>query len=368
VANIASHTVLDARTLQVNLHNATWAMKYMLNFPIIPFEYYRHVPMGNLTAARNMHPLGNGPFRFLSYEAAGSLELVASEHAAGGSPNLSRVSAMILREMDGARYAFEQGLTDVLAATPYDWGRYSAMGKNRAAEVLTGHFDFIGFNARSPLFASFETRSAMAHSLDLETVLRRYYSQADAAISPINPDSWLAAEGLREHRFDPDLAAAYFAQLEEIPEITIIVNAANPEGVGTATILAEGLEGAGVYVILEILPFADFTQRVDMADFDIMVGGIMAPAAPDFAFLYAILGYASEELNLALSMMRFALSESALIQAAEVAQHYVTENLPIIGVAFRREVLYTAGHVHGNVEISSNDIFVNVGDWFIYRP
>ena len=365
VENVVSHAVLDSRTLQINLHYPMWAMKYMLNFPIIPAEYYRHVPMTNLTAARNMHPLGNGPFRFLSYEAAGSLELIANEFAAGGTPYISQVTAMVLRDISGARYAFEQGLTDVLASSPYDWGRYSVLGKTRAAEVLTGQFDFVGFNARRPLFAHYGARLAVSHSFDLEAVLQRYFVQSDAANAPINPESWLAAYDLREPYFNPALAVAYFVQLEEVPQITIIVNVANPEGVGTATILAEGLERAGAYVNLEILPFAAFVSRVDTADFDIVVGGIMVPPVPHLGFLYSLLGYSSEELNLALAMMRHAPSEYALIHASGVVQRYVAENLPIMGVAFRRQVLYTTEHVRGTIEISSNDIFANVAEWFI---
>jgi peptide/nickel transport system substrate-binding protein len=370
VANIASHTVLDGRTLQINLHNPTWAMKYMLNFPIIPADYYRHVPMTNLRAARNMHPLGNGPFRFLSYDAAGSLELIANEHAPGGVPYISGATAMILRDIDGARYAFEQGLTDAFAAGPYHWGRYSAMGKNRAAEVLTGHFDFVGFNTRNPLFAVRDAREAVAQSFNLEAARQRYYTQSDAAIAPINPESWLAVDAynLRPHGYDPDRAAWYFAQLGETQEITIIVNAENPEGIGTANILAAGLAEAGVVVNLEVLPFADFSARAEARDFDMIVGGVEIGAAPDFAFIYAILGYSSEEFNLVLSMMRNAASEGALIQAAAAAQHHVADNLPLIGVAFRRQVLYTAGHVHGDIEISPMDIFANVGNWFIYSP
>jgi len=368
VANVVSHFALNDRTLQINLQNPMWAMKYMLNFPIIPAEYYRNVPMGDLSAPRNMHPLGNGPFRFLSYEAAGTLELIANEYAIGGAPYISGVSVMILREMDGARYAFEQGRTDALAASPYDWGRYSAMGKNRVAEMATGYFDFIGFNTQNPLFAQFGGRQAVAHSLDLQTVLQRYFNQSDAAMAPINPESWLAAYDLREPRFDPLLASAFFAHLDEVPHINIIVSSENPEGIGTATILAHGLEYIGAVIVLDILPFSDFSARVDASDFDIVVGGVLIPRAPDFSFLQTILGYSSDELALAQSMMRYALSEIALTQAAVVAQHYVTENLPIIGLAFRRQVLYTAGHVYGYAQVGSTDIFAEVSDWFIYNP
>ena len=368
VANIASHTVLDSRTLQINLRNPMWAMKYMLNFPIIPADYYRPVSMTNLRAARNMHPLGNGPFRFLSYEAAGSLELIANENAPGGAPYIGRVTAMILREADGARYAFEQGLTDISADEMHLWGRYGATGKKRAAHVLTNEFDFMGFNFNNPLFAEYSMRAAVAHSFDLDAIIHRYYAASDAAIAPISPDSWLAVEDLRRHPFDIRLAAMYFRGLEEIPQITIIVNEANMAGVSAAGVLADGLRAAGAVVSLETLAFSSFASRINEGNFDIMVGGISAFPPTDFGFLHELLGYSSEDFDLALSMKRYAISESALQQAAAGFQHYIAENIPIIGIGFRRQALYTTGHVFGDIEISANDIFANVNDWFIYQP
>jgi len=368
VENIVSHAVLDTRTIQINLQEPSWSMKYMLNFPIIPVDYYSGTSMTNLRAARNMHPLGNGPFRFLSYDAAGSLELISNENATGGMPYITRITAKVLREMDGTRYAFEQGFSDILVSSPYDWGRYSAMGKTRAADVLTGQFDFIGFNANSRVFSDSQARAAAAFSFDLQTVLQRYYAQADATIVPINPESWLAAYDLPEHQFNPGRAAAYFGGLEGVAHITIIVNEDNPEGVGTATILADGLTQAHARVTLDVLPFSDFLARVESSDFDIVVGGALMSPAPDFGFLQTILGYTSEEMSQTLWMMHFALSESSLTQATVLAQHYVAENLPIIGIAFRREVLYTAGHVHGNIQIGAGDVFANIGNWFIYHP
>jgi len=368
VANIASHSVLDNRTLQINLTSPMWAMKYMLNFPIIPAHYYSPVSMTNLRAARNMHPLGNGPFRFLSHEGAGSLELIANEHALGGTPYISSVTAMILRDAGGARYAFEQGLTDVLAADMHLWGRYGAMGKNRAAQILSNEFDFVGFNASSPLFAHYGARAAVAHSFDMGAIIHRYYAASDAAIAPINPDSWLAAETLPEHPFNPHMAATFFRELDEIPQIAIIVSDTNTTGVSMATMLSEGLNAAGADATLEVLPFANFVSRVETSDFDIMVGGVSVFPPTYFGFLQTLLGYSSEELDSTLSMMRHAPSEAALQQAATSVQYYIAENLPIIGIGFRRQVLYTTSPIHGDIEISAADIFTNISNWFIYHP
>jgi len=315
VANIASHMALDGRTLQINLHSPMWAMKYMLAFPIIPADYYRPVSMTNLRAARNMHPLGNGPFRFFEHELASHLKLMANEDAPGGRPYIGTIMAIFLRDMDGAGYAFERGLTHVLLAGAEDWGRFGAMGKTRAAEILTNDFDFIGFNFRNPLFADYETRAA--------------------------------------------IAASDFVLAEDV-EISIIVNAANVKGVSMANSLT--------FAAVEALPFDAFISRVNAGDFDIVVGGIATGPAPNFDFLYNILGYSSEELDLLLSMKRHAPSDTAFHQAMADIRQYITDNLLLIDLGFRRQVLYTAGHVHGDIRISPNSIFENIRDWHLSSP
>ncbi|MCL2397362.1 MAG: ABC transporter substrate-binding protein, partial [Defluviitaleaceae bacterium] len=184
VANIVSHSVIDNRTLQITLRNPSWATKYMLAFPIISAEYYRPVSMANLAAARNMHPMGNGSFRFHSLEPADRLELIANHDAPGGRPYIDRITAIILRDMDGGQiHAFEQGIIDVLMTSPTDWGRYAARGKNRVGEISGGSFSFFGFNFNRTIFADHSLRSAIAHAFDLDTVLRRYYDHIDAAIA-----------------------------------------------------------------------------------------------------------------------------------------------------------------------------------------
>ena len=392
VANIASHSIIDARSIQINLHSTTWAAKYMLAFPIIPAEYYRPVSMTNLSAARNMHPMGNGPFRFYSYELAEHLVLFSNHTAPGGRPFIQRVNAIVMRDIDDDRvHAFEQGVVDVLLSGPGDWGRYAARGKNRAGDFVGGEFDFIGFNFNRTLFADYEVRAAIAHSFDAEYILRRYYEPQDGTVAPINPVSWLAADGLATRGFDIPAAQQLFAQLgflpgpggvlerrlsENLPAVRlsmgILVNEENAVGVATANVLSEGLRAAGAQATVTALPFEQFTQRISAGDFDIVVGGINLENPPNLNFLSSqysvgspVFGYRSEELDMFVSMMNRAASESSFHQAATALQHYVADNLPLLGVAFRRQVLYTSGRVGGDVQVRTNDIFANVNSWYL---
>lgn len=394
-ASISSHSVIDSRSILINLNSSNWSAKYALAFPIIPADYYRTTSMTNLRAARNMHPLGNGPFRFHSYEEASRLELIINHAAIGGRPYIQRVTAIVLRDMEAsAAHAFEQGIVDVFAGSPAYWGRFSALGKNRVAEAISGDFDFIGFNFNRGIFADFEIRAAVAHSFDAEAILQRYFNQNNAALAPVHPQSWLAVGGLASYAFNTNRAEELFMQagfshgvdgflerqLSEIlpPQrllITILVNSYNPIGLSIADTLSQGLSDAGVDTNLVSLPFFQFIQRVEAGDFDIIVGGLSLSGPPNFGFLSAksqrdslaesIFGHSSEQLDLILSMINYAPAETAYRQAVGALQQYIADNLPFIGVAFRQNALYTTGRVHGDFQPIVNNILADIANWFL---
>ena len=396
VANFASLSIIDTNSIQINLHHPTWAAIYDLAFPIISATYHQGVNMRNLASPHNMHPVGNGPFRFHSYELATSLELIVNHAAVGGRPYIQRVTAVVMRDLDGGdrRHAFEQGLTDILLGEPALWGRYAADGRNRAAEIVSNNFDFISFNLNRSILADFNIRAAIAYSFDVDAVLRRYFTLADGAIAPVNPASWLNASNVAAFDFNLERAAEILAGLgfsrcaegflerrlsEVLPPIRlsmdIVVNSDNTIGMSIANTLRNGLNEIGVDVYVAALPFRKFAERVSAGDFDLAVGGMTLATPPNLHFLAsdaevdsvtrALFGYNSEELDALLYEKTNTLSEAEFRVATQAVQQYIADNLLMLGVGFHRQVLYTAGHIHGDVELRHGDIFANISGWFI---
>ena len=386
---IASHSIQNNRNIQLNFNSPMWHMKYMLNFPVIPADYYRTSTMSDIRSARNMHPLGNGPFRFHSYELANSLTLIPNQNAPAGRPFISKITALVMRDELGETYAFEQGIVDVSVGSPSDFGRHSANGKNRASQFNVNDFDFIGFNFRRTIFADIAIREAIAHSFDYNEAINRYFDYDLVAQAPINPASWLFEDDLLKYSYEPEKAAEIFASLgftkgadgffervisEILPPLrlsmTIIVNQDNAQGMGISKILQSGLIEVGVDTTLEILPFDDFRTRLSLGDFDIMVGTLSFFSTPSSDFLHSgssnnMLRYNSSELDNIINSMFSASNEAIFEQAAINMQHYIADNLPILGVAFRRKMLFTSGFVHGNIIARQGHIFINANQWFI---
>jgi len=386
VLNIISHEILNEQSIIIHLNELQGYTKHILNFPIIPQAYYSQANMNNPSGPRNMHPLGNGPFRFLSYTQPRYIGLIASENAPGGTPNIMHVHINILRDYESEVFSFKRGLTDVLVSTPNYWGRYSAMGKNRAYDFLTNQFDFIGFNFNNDIFEDIYLRRAIAHLLDLQTILGRYYYLNDLAVAPISPSSYIFNNSIY-YNFEPDTAVELLEGIgfiigldgkrqkvlyEELPVVlafNIIVNKENTQRVGAAQILANSLENIGANVSLELLNFENFVNRVQNHEYDIFIGGVYLNTPLDLGFLHSqtsdIVNYTSHNLDLLLSLTLLTSNQNALLQTTSDLQHYIAYNLPIHGIAFKRQVLYTNSRVKGDIKAHGGDIFYNIQHWYI---
>jgi len=372
-APIAAHSVVDPRNLHVSLHTPMWAVMYYLNFPIIPAHYYTGVPMGNLTHARNMHPVGNGAFRFHSYVLAQRLELFANENAPGGMPYIDKVVATVLRDMDDTIHAFERGIIDVFVGELASWGRLRAAGLDLSGTIAGNEFDFVGFNHARTLFNEAEMRQVVAQARAI-----------GGNQLPIQSSSWLGAEM-------PSIPAVSFAQLgfelgeygilqrqlsPALPPIplgmTVIVNEENLRTVRVAEDLHANLSTQGVAVSLYILPADVFTARLNSGDFDIMVGTIELDSRPNFEFLRTgnrsagnLMGHSSADFDRLLDNMNLATNANAFADAAHAVFVYLTENLPIIGLGIHDTGFYTSPRLHGNLTPAGREIFIDVYSWFL---
>ncbi|MCL2236263.1 MAG: ABC transporter substrate-binding protein [Defluviitaleaceae bacterium] len=371
VAYIANHSMLDDHALHINLHYPMWQMKYLLDFPIIPREYYSPVPMTNLTHPRNMHPVGNGAFRFYDYALASHLELIPNTNAPGGRPHIDGVTALILRDMNDAPHAFEQGLIDILPANAADWGRLRAMGKNEGGIIPSTNLDFIGFNHNRTIFAEREVRLAVASALNWNSLMP---PGSDRAFAPLNPISWLAVdvEETPSATFADAgfvLGAGGFLQRQISPALPplqlafdIIVNAENHKVEAVAQSLADALVAEGVNATLHILAENEFQNRINTADFDLVVGTTTLQTRPNMDFT---MGYNSHYLSNLLHAANRAVTPTALSVAAADVQDYFAQNLPIIPITFRNRTLFAASHIGGNLSPSAHNIFHNAHTWRI---
>jgi len=371
VAAIASQSIIDTRTIHVNLYAPMWRMMYFLDFPIIPAHYYTGVSMTSLAHPRNMHPIGNGAFRFYAYTLASHMELFANDNAPAGRTYIDWVNVTVIRDAVDFGNAFERGITDAYIGQTAAFGRMRAAGHDAAGHMAASDFDFIGFNHGRTTFSELGMRQLVANAVS-------------GNVLPVHADSWLAydAPALPETSFyqlgfrvgeHGILERQLSVALPMMPLImSIIVNEDNLRTLPIARSLQAEFTAQGAAVNLYILPPAEFLARLEAGDFDIMLGTIELGLSPNMEFLRTgnrtggnLINHSSAEFDRILDGISLATNANAFSEAVLAAQLYLHENLPIIGLGFASETLYVSGRLHGNLAPAPNHKFFNIQSWFI---
>ncbi|MCL2352991.1 MAG: peptide ABC transporter substrate-binding protein [Firmicutes bacterium] len=376
VKNIAAWTVLSDRSVKLTFLSPLGGQFYMFDFPVIPARYYRDNPDAD------MNPLGDGLYQFESYTARKDMLLVRNENYFGPKPYISTVRFVLTPDRDTALDAFGRGLIDALPAGISDWGRF--LGRFRGAsagldEYDTLDFEFIGFNFENLYIRDKNVREAVCRCVDADAILNdTYLGRARRALAPVNPASWLYEGGARTYPFDLSAAKALMDKAYSGNPVSfrLLVNEENAERRQIASALAANLEQIGVGVDLQVLPFGEFTAKIQAKEFDLFVGGYRLSALPDLGFLFAsdagngegnVLSYSDSLTDALLKVTRSAAGDAAFKSDMGALQKRIASELPIISLVFRKSALVSGQNVHGEKKPEFFDVYGGIGEWFVER-
>lgn len=129
------------------------------------------------------HPIGSGPFRFISHE---NNELVLSAfREAHHNPLLDRV---VFIDVDRTRTsALREGILDHVITSPGEAQGLKGSGDYTLTRVPNLTLHFLGFNQEKPPFDDLRVRQAIAHGLDRNACEERTQGRIDAAKTVLPP-------------------------------------------------------------------------------------------------------------------------------------------------------------------------------------
>jgi len=381
VYGILSVVANSTRTITVTFRNDNVGGRYAYKFlfPVVPRHYYQ----GGFPRAQ-MNPLGSGPFKLYNHTLARDMMLVQNEYSFRDA-HIEQIHVIFTPDLMTDLNALSGGLISALKSGMSDFGSHSiSVGEFGITSVPTNNFDFIGFNFINPILADNRVRQAISHAIiSDDNIALAYMGQGIKTASPVNPLSYLYAEGLNYRTMDLDTARALLIEagfteidtgglgtivvgVHEPLSFRILVNEENVERVALANILRQNLENIGVLVDFMVLDFESYMSEVASRNFDLLFAGANLSLTPDLQFIFNNLSYNSTVLNGLLYNISSAQTSSCYKTALKNLQRYLNDELPIISVAFRNSVLVTAQNVHGEFEPQLNGLYSNIGRWFIY--
>ncbi len=155
------------------------------------------------------HPIGSGPFRFVSAETDRDVLIERNDDYWGGAAKLAQVRFAVVPDETTRALELRKGSGDVTinSLTPdtvFTLTRDPQLAVERAAGT---EVQYLGFNLRDPILKDVRVRQAIAYALDRRPMIEYLWrGQAEPARSILPPQSWAYNGDVPVYDHDPDKA------------------------------------------------------------------------------------------------------------------------------------------------------------------
>jgi len=222
------------------------------------------------------HPIGTGPFRFVSATTDEEIVLERNENYFGESPKIERLRMRIVPDAIVRALELRKGSADAVinSLTP-DMVVTLAKDRGLAAVQEPGTtMAYLAFNFEDPILAKREVRQALAYATDRATIIKYLLrGQARPAQSLLPPNHWAFDADVQQYDFDPGLAekmldAAGYPRGNDGVRLRLTLKTSTDEFTRlTSAAIADQWKRVGVNLELRPLEFATFYMDITRGSF-----------------------------------------------------------------------------------------------------
>lgn len=202
--------VLDPHTVRYHFSRVPReALRFAKEGFVIPKHLLDNVPRDAWAQSEfAKHPVGCGPFRLESWDAAQRLVLV--RNPTYWEPELPRLERIVMRIVPDAATrvrllgAGELDFVDELTSRDADL-LHAGASPVRILTCKGRDYDYLAFNLRDPLFASVRVREALTRAIDREGIVNSLLQgYAEPLDGPVVPIMWAHDPDLPRQPYDPE--------------------------------------------------------------------------------------------------------------------------------------------------------------------
>jgi peptide/nickel transport system substrate-binding protein len=197
---VASVEAPDDATVVIHLREPYASLLWNLTAPGIGI-----VPRAS-GAEISQHPVGTGPFRFVSATTDEEIVLARNDGYFGGAPKIESLRLRVVPDALVRALELRKGSGDatINSLTP-DMVVTLAKERGLLAEQQSGTtMAYLAFNFDDPILAKRDVRQALAYATDRATIIRYLLrGQARPASSLLPPNHWAYEPDVRQYDYDP---------------------------------------------------------------------------------------------------------------------------------------------------------------------
>lgn len=252
----------------------------------------KHILEGQSTAwwAQNFNrnPIGTGPFQFAEWRSNEFIRLKRFDNYFEGRPHLDGIAIRTIPDQVAIRLAFLTRQIDLWGVDSHAVAKFRNDSRFGLFASSSPAYEFIGWNLRHPLFQDVRVRTALAHAVDIHSIIKFIvYGYGTQSTGPFVPQSWFFNDKIQPIPHDPAKARQMLAEAGWQPgpdgilvkdgqrfSFTLICTQANETRKDIATLIQSDLRKIGIEVAIEMYEWTVFIRKISQEqDFDAMVLG-----------------------------------------------------------------------------------------------
>lgn len=378
--------VVDDYTIAITMKQPFYGVINALDFPILPGE------SGYAADSAPNLPVGTGPYKAISNRPKEGMMLELNELWWQKSPYIEKIQAVPFSGTAEALSALVLQQVDVVQEDSLTATQYRDSGDANAYEYATRYFEFMAPNFESLYLQDVRVRQAIAYALDRQQIVSSVYvNHAIVVDTPISPTSWLYQGRLVVYNQDLEEARRLLklagwkntdddAWLDVSPsgvedEFSLVLLTYNDPDrslrYDAARLIQSQLAEAGIRVELRFESWDVYVQMMKEGTFDLLLTGWYMSDIPDFSYAFGsdsegnLSGYRSETMDALLEEALQQSTQDGLQDVTDRIYQIIVDDLPIISLYFRTHTLLTTLPVQGVHNITEENAYGGIADWFI---
>jgi ABC-type transport system substrate-binding protein len=317
------------------------------------------VPYGSSGPEMTGHPIGSGPFRFVSADLDKHVTIERNDDYWGEKAHLERVTFMVVPDTTTRALELRKGSAD-LEINALTSDMVLTLQREAKLEVLRAPgsvLQYLAMNCRDPILRDVRVREALAYAIDRRPMLR--YLRRDFARPADNvlpPESWAYNPDVPRHNYSPERARQLLEQAGYVEKngirFRLTMKTSTEEDTRLfAAVLQQQLREVGIALDIRTFEFATFFSDVTKGVFQVYslrwIGGNEDPDLFEYAFdsdKFPPHGanrsfYSNPRLDALLDRGRSELDENVRKQVYAEIQDILAQELPYINLWYQDNVL-----------------------------
>jgi peptide/nickel transport system substrate-binding protein len=324
------------------------------------------VPYGSGAEASH-HPVGSGPFRFISAEQDKEVVIERNDNYWGDKARLARVRFAVVPDTTTRALELRKGSADleINALTP---DMESALQRQPRLALMRGpgtRLAYMAFNLRDSILKDARVREALAYALDRRPLIRFLLGgEARPADSVLPPESWAYDPRVAKYSYDPLKArhilddAGYSAK-NGIRFHLVMKTSTEEASRAMAAVFQQQLRDVGIALDIRSFEFATFFSDITHGEFQLYslrwIGGNEDPDIFEYAFHSARIipnganrqYYSNPRVDALIAKASTELDQNARKKDYAEIQEILAEDLPYINLWYFDNVMVYSKRVHG---------------------